>query len=235
MIDCEIISVLVGKVAPLGERAVPSAIGKRPVEGAVAFDRMGLILDEQGDRSSHGGVEKAIHHYPFDHYQPWADQLQVEEGGYHGPDLSKPGAFGENISTLGIVEKDVCLGDIFELGTGKVQIVQGRQPCWKLNERFGQKTMARLVQKSGMTGWYYKVLEPGEVASGDRFRLIERLAPAWPLSRVIELLYEKTTDFSALEDLVALPFLAKSWAGLVARRLERGEVEDWTARLEGRS
>ncbi len=236
MIDCEIISVLVGKVAPLGKRGAPSAIDKRPVEGAVEFDRMGLILDEQGDRSSHGGVEKAIHHYPFDHYQTWADKLNIEvDGPYAGPDLLKPGAFGENISTLGIVEQDVCLGDVFELGTGKVQVAQGRQPCWKLNERFGAKTMARMVQKSGMTGWYYRVLDPGVVESGDRLRLSDRLAPQWPLSRVIELLYEKTTDFDALEDLVALPFLAQSWRALIARRLERGEVEDWSRRLEGSS
>ena len=234
MIDCQIDAVLVGEIKPLGAKGVPSGIDKHPVVGPARFDEMGFVLDDQGDKKAHGGVEKAIHHYPFDHYAVWASQFVENEGDYTGPSLEVPGAFGENISTFGIVEKDVCLGDIFQLGSGKVQIAQGRQPCWKLNERFAQKSMAFDVQKSGMTGWYYRVLEPGEVQAGGVFRLLERPAADWPLSRITELLYVKTSDYAALESLVALPFLAQSWRHLGERRLARREVEDWTGRLHGR-
>ena len=235
MIDCEVNSVLVGQIKPLGKRKMPSGIDKRPVEGGATFNEVGFVLDDQGDKQAHGGPEKAIHHYPFDHYQVWGEMCQEQCGadGYRGPDLSRPGAFGENISTLGVTEKDVCLGDVFALGTGKVQVVQGRQPCWKLNERFGLKTMARMVQKSGMTGWYYQVLEPGQVGQGDRLQLIERPAPNWSLDRVNRLLYVKTDDYQALEELACLPFLAASWKSLAQRRVENRKVEDWSKRLDG--
>ena len=235
MIDCEVNSVLVGQIKPLGKRKVPSGIDKRPVEGGATFNEVGFVLDDQGDKQAHGGPEKAIHHYPFDHYQAW-EKLCLEQcgpGEYNGPDLSHPGAFGENISTLGITEKDVCLGDVFTLGSGTVQVVQGRQPCWKLNERFGLNTMARMVQKSGMTGWYYQVLEPGQVGQGDRLQMIERTAPNWPLERVNGLLYVKTDDYEALEELASLPFLAASWKSLAQRRIENRRVEDWSKRLDG--
>lgn len=235
MIDCKIDVLLVGQVAPLGARGEPSAIDKQPMQGPMLFDEMGFLPDDQGDKKAHGGAEKAIHHYPFDHYASWLAVFKEKSLEIDGPDMSLPGAFGENISTVGFTEGDVCLGDIFQLGTGRVQIAQGRQPCWKLNERFGNKTMSRLVQKSGMTGWYYRVLEPGEVQAGDHIKLLERLAPEWPLSRVIELLFVKTADMKALEQVVALPFLAQSWRGLMERRLRRGVIEDWTGRLDGRS
>lgn len=234
MIESRVEAVLIGKIKPLGQRQAPSGIDKRPIERPIVFDELGFQGDEQGDCQAHGGLEKAIHHYPFDHYPKWAALFDQEKSPiYQGPDLSLPGAFGENISSSGLVEEDVCLGDVFELGTGIVQISQGRQPCWKLNERFGVKTMARRVQNTGMTGWYYRVLKPGEVQAGHRLLLLERPGVDWPLSRVTKLLYEKTSDFEALEGLLMLPFLAESWRLLVERRLKRRAVEDWTKRLEG--
>lgn len=233
MIDVEIKAVLAGQVKPLGKRGVPSGMAKMPVSGAARYDEMGLVSDAQADLKAHGGVDKAIHHYPFDHYASWQAHMVDDMADYAGPDLSEPGAFGENISVAGLKESDVALGDIFKLGSGVVQIVQGRQPCWKLNERFGHRMMAKLVQQSGMTGWYYRVLEPGEVAAGDRLLLRERPAGEWRLNRITALLYDKTDDFKSLEALVALPFLAASWRRLMTRRLEKREVEDWGRRLNG--
>ncbi len=233
MIDLEIRQVLAGAVKPLGKRGVPSGMDKKPVAGRVRYNEMGLVSDAQGDMKAHGGVDKAIHHYPFDHYASWRAHMADEMADYAGPDLGLPGAFGENISVEGLRECDVALGDIFRLGSGVVQICQGRQPCWKLNERFGNRMMAKMVQQSGMTGWYYRVLEPGEVAAGDRLVLQERPAPEWRLNRITALLYEKTDDYKSLEALVALPFLAASWRRLMERRLERREVEDWGRRLNG--
>jgi MOSC domain-containing protein YiiM len=219
-------AVLVGQLAPLGRRGVTSGMAKKPVAGSVAVHRDGLEGDAQGDRKNHGGPEKAIHHYPFDHYTPWREELAE-----HRELLAAPGAFGENISTTGLTEQDVCIGDIFRLGTAVVQISQGRQPCWRLNERFGLSDMARRVQTTARTGWYYRVLEEGIVEAGSPLRLLERRAPAWTVARALHLLYRDTMNREALQELAGLAELAQPWRHLAARRLEKGAVEDWSGRL----
>lgn len=220
-------TVLAGTIAPLGGRRVPSGIDKQPLTGRRAIGITGLAGDAQGDTKHHGGPEKALHHYAFDHYAPW--KAEYPRLGSH---LARPGAFGENISTLGLTEADVCIGDTYRLGTALVQVSQGRQPCWRLNERFDDPAMARLVQETGRTGWYYRVLEEGSVAVGDRIRLVERPLPDWPLTRVIDLLYRHTLDMTALAELAELPQLAISWRDLAGRRLKSRAVEGWSSRLE---
>lgn len=224
MNELRVRAVLVGKVAPLGRRGVPSGIAKRPQDGPVWLSHHGLEGDEQGDRKRHGGPEKAVHHYPFDHYAGWRDDL---------PDVSFPavGAFGENISTLGMTEADVCIGDVFRLGAALVELSQGRQPCWKLNERFGVRDMARRVQDTGRTGWYYRVLEEGEVGAGDPIRLVDRPAPDWTLANIAIVLYRDVLNLDRLRALAQRPELSSSWRALALRRLERRSVEDWSRRL----
>lgn len=218
--------VLVGTLAPLGRRQVPSGIVKQRTGSAVDILRAGLVGDEQGNKKNHGGPEKAIHHYPFDHYAASrADAPAL------APRLAAVGAFGENISTSGMTETDVCIGDIYRLGTALVQISQGRQPCWRLNERFGDPDMAKRVQESGRTGWYYRVLEEGRVVVGDTISLLDRPAESWTLARIIRLLYRDTLNAVDLEELAALPQLAEGWRALARRRLDRQAVEDWSARL----
>jgi MOSC domain-containing protein YiiM len=221
-------AVLAGKIAPLGKRGVPSGIDKHPVDGAVDVLLTGLAIDAQGDRKSHGGPEKALHHYPFDHYAFWRAECPALEWR-----LRKRGAFGENISTTGKTEADVCIGDVYRLGTALVQISQGRQPCWRLNERFEDRSMARRVQETHRTGWYYRVLEEGRVATGDVIQLIDRPAEAWTVARVLDLFYRDTLNADGLAGLAALPQLAEPWRALARKRLERRTVEDWQRRLEG--
>ena len=119
--------------------------------------------------------------------------------------LNSAPAFGENISTIGMTEIDVCIGDVFRVGTLQLQISQGRQPCWKLNARFDVSDMAYRVQKTGRTGWYYRVLQVGRIEPGDEIELIERPQPEWPLSRLISLLYDRTTAFDELARLAEIP------------------------------
>jgi MOSC domain-containing protein YiiM len=125
----------------------------------------------------------------------------------------------------------VCIGDVFDLGTARVQVAQGRQPCWRLNVRFGKKDMARRVQATGRTGWYYRVLTPGIVSPGDRLLLVHRPNPSWPLTRLLDILYRDTFNAEALAAVKELPELAESWRGLARSRLARQDVEDWTRRL----
>jgi len=219
-------AVLVGRPAAFGPNGEPSGIHKAPVRGPVAVTETGLAGDGQGDTRRHGGPEKAVHHYPTDHYDTWvADRPEL------GPALEAFGAFGENVATRGLTETDVCVGDVFRLGTAAVQVSHGRQPCWRLNVRFDDAAMAKRVQTTGRTGWYYRVLEPGEVQAGDVLVLRDRPRPAWPLFRLLDLLYRDTRNWDALAEMAALPELTPSWRELAAKRLQRREVEAWTPRL----
>lgn len=228
MIDRTIDAVLLGKAVPFGPPGRSSAIHKTPVDGPRAVGPEGFRDDEQADRRVHGGPDKAIHHYPLDHHAAWRAEL-----GSGTPWLGTPGAFGENIATHGITEADVCLGDRLRAGTALLEVAQARQPCWKLNHRFGVPDMARRVQTTARTGWYYRVIEDGLIGPGDRLALIDRPCPGWPLARLLRVLYVDTLDRAALAEMAALPALAQSWKTLAERRLERRAVEDWNGRLTG--
>jgi len=219
--------VLIGSLAPLGPREVPSGIGKRPVEGRVLVGTEGLVGDAQGDRKNHGGPEKALHHYAFDHYATWRGMIGEK------PILEAPGAFGENFSVTGMTEDNVAVGDTFRLGEAVIQVSHGRQPCWKLNVRFDVPDMALRVQKTGMMGWYYRVLETGHVEAGDEFQLLDRLSPDWTIRRMWRTLYIDTMNLDELAAMAALPHLPEIWRGYAERRLATRQVEDWSRRLTG--
>ncbi|APO93778.1 MOSC domain-containing protein [Xanthomonas vesicatoria] len=219
-------SVAIGVARDFTRPGSRSAIDKRVVQGPLHVGVEGLQGDEQGDRRVHGGPDKAIHHYPRDHYAAWRNEL-----GAHAL-LDAAGAFGENLSSTGLTEATVCLGDRFTLGTAVVEVSQLRQPCWKLSDRFGVRDMARRVQETGRTGWYYRVLQPGVVASGDMLALQERPHAQWSLSRVQQVLYARDVDVVAITELLQLP-LVPSWQALFERRLQRSEVESWGRRLTG--
>ncbi len=227
--DAIITTLYAGRPDPIGTRGKFSAINKSSVSPPWRIARTGLAQDEQADARNHGGVEKALHHYPFDHYSTWATELPGCANRFR-----EAPAFGENISTRGITEVDVCVGDILQVGQVTLQVSQGRQPCWKLNEVFGTKDFARRVQSSGRTGWYYRVLETGRIRQGDVLRFIHRPQPDWPLSRLNELLFHRTDCYDELEFLSTVAELADGWRRLAARRVANRRVEDWSARLDGR-
>jgi len=217
-----------GQIAPLGKRAAPSSIAKTSIAGPWQISAIGLVGDMQADRKNHGGPEKALHHYAYEHYSIWAAEIPDA-----GRRLSLAPAFGENISTTGLTEADVCIGDIFRLGEAVLQVSQGRQPCWKLNEWFDVPDMARRVQTSGRTGWYYRVLEEGEVLPGATLTRLERDYPDWPLSRLSTLLYRDTQNYDALAEMAVLSPLADNWRTLAQRRIDNRRTESWDSRLVG--
>lgn len=222
-----VISLLTGRARPLAGSDAQSGIMKTSVNGPLRLGPEGFEGDEQADRRVHGGVEKAVHHYPLDHYQLWREELGDL------PALAAPGGFGENISASGPTENTVAVGDVFRLGTALLQVSQGRQPCWKLNHRFEVPDMARRVQQSGRTGWYYRVLEDGLVKTGDRLQLVDRVAPDWTLHRLWHALYVDRLNLDELKGIAALDVLAEGWRKYAVRRLESGRVEDWRNRLDG--
>lgn len=178
-----------------------SAIAKRPREGAVQVLDDGLAPDEQADRRVHGGPEMALHLYPLDHHAFWRERL-----GDH-PALDEPGGFGSNIAVTGLTEDMVHIGDRFRLGTAQIEISQPRQPCWKIEHRFGHKGMVAAIVRTGRTGWYFRVIETGEVAAGDTLERIAIGSTEWSVARVFTALVAgKATrdELVALADLAAL-------------------------------
>jgi len=204
MTSAPINAIFVGKARARWEGAEPSAIWKAAVEGTVQVTKTGLVGDEQADLSVHGGPDKALHLYPADHYPHWQEQL--------GENVRfQPGGFGENISPEGFVEDQVCIGDTFQLGSAKVQISQGRQPCWKLVAHTDQKRMATLVTKTLRTGWYFRVLEEGVLAAGDALTLLDRPQPNWSVKRVTGAVMGYRTPAEDYAAMAELPELFDGW------------------------
>ena len=211
-----ILAVMTGRATRFRDADEHSAIAKAPVDGRVRVGLLGIQGDEQADRKHHGGPDKAIHHYAFDHYPAWREHL-----GDH-PLLNAPGGFGENISTLGLTEDNVLLGDRFRLGTALIEVSHGRQPCWKLGHRFGHAPLAARIVGNSRSGWYYRVIEEGEVQAGDDLVLVERGLEDWPVSRLFHVLIGggHKADPAVLPVLAAMPVLAQAWrarAGELAR------------------
>lgn len=208
-------AVLVGAISLLSDGRTPSGMGKRPQSGRLETGPEGFLADRQADLTVHGGRDKAILHYAEDHYDVWRAEF--------GPDapavLAGPGAFGENLSSRGVTEADVCLGDRVRIGGALLEVTQGRQPCFKLNLFHGREDMAPRVRVTGRTGWYYRVLEPGGIAVGDAVDVVERPHPDWTVARAHALLWDPGADKDRLAEIAAIPALAEAWRTAFRKRL----------------
>ncbi|HCG7479993.1 TPA: MOSC domain-containing protein [Vibrio parahaemolyticus] len=218
-------AVLAGKTVPYAHGA-QSAINKQVLPERQHATELGFTSDEQGDPRFHGGIQKALHIYPSEHYPIWQQELGERTI------FQSAGGFGENINSEGVTESTICLKDKIRIGSTLLEVSQGRMPCWKLNVRFDQHDMARRVQDTLRTGWYFRVLEEGDIGAGDEIILCERPYPEWPLARIMGAVFTGCLDREELTKLSELP-LVESWGKLVERRLETGEVEDWEMRLVG--
>lgn len=193
----------------------PSAIAKRPLTGLVTIHREGLSGDSQADRRVHGGREKAVHCYPLDHHAAWRAVI-----GDH-PLLDDPGAFGSNLAICGLTEAQVHIGDRFRLGTALLELCQPRQPCWKIEHRFGRKGMVAHILTSGLCGFYLRVLEEGEAEAGDRLERTEIGHADWPVARAFATLFCASAQSGAsdLAQLQQLDRLAEELRISIGRKL----------------
>jgi MOSC domain-containing protein YiiM len=176
---------------------------KEQVFGPQWLAQTNLAGDGQADLVNHGGPDKAVLAYAAAHYPRWRERLQRPDFPY--------GAFGENFTVDGLTEDTVCIGDIYRLGGALVQVSQPRQPCWKLARRWRIKTLAALVEQNGWTGWYLRVLEEGEVEAGQPMALLERLHPAWTVTRTTRTMRTRHQDHHAAGQLALIEELAISW------------------------
>ena len=203
--DPRILSIQVGRIAPLGAQRVPSGFVKSAVSGPVRVDPLGLQGDEQADLTVHGGADKAIYFYPFEHYASWARDVPRHERAL------VPGAFGENVTTKGLDESSVSIGDVFRIGSTEIQVTQPRQPCFKLALRFGDARLGRLMLQTGRTGWYVRVLVPGAVEAGDEIRRLRRPNPGWTIARFNDLILGRGGTPGDQAQLATLEGLAEGW------------------------
>ncbi|GJQ22511.1 hypothetical protein BIY37_11130 [Candidatus Brocadia sapporoensis] len=211
MEEARILSIQVGLPKTIdGAHAIDSTnkpwttgIFKTPVCGPVWAEKFNLTGDAQADLSVHGGLHKAINAYPSEHYPHWKQHL-------HLPDIIY-GAFGENFTTIGLLEDEVCIGDIFKAGEAIIQISQPRQPCWKIERRWGVKGFSTLVKQTGKTGWYFRVLQEGYVEAGNALVLAERSFPQWTVATAYIIMCNRRTNVKAARELARCPALSSRW------------------------
>ncbi|WP_019831417.1 MOSC domain-containing protein [Sphingomonas sp. PR090111-T3T-6A] len=197
-------SVQVGRAAPLGPENVPSGFVKRAVSGRIPVAALGLTGDEQADLTVHGGPEKAVYGYAARHYASW--QAEFPE---HAARLT-PGGFGENLTIEGLDEDAICVGDIHRIGSAVLQVCQPRQPCFKLALRFEDNRLPKAMVRTGRAGWYYRVLEEGELGAGDAVTLVERPQPAFRFSRLVTIVNHGAATPAEMAALAEMPELASS-------------------------
>ncbi len=207
--------VRAGGIAPLGPRRVPSGFRKQPVAGRVAIGEQGVAGDAQADRRVHGGRDKAVYAYPASAYARWQALVPRHAG------QLVPGAMGENLTIAGWSDADVAIGDRVRVGLALLQVTEPRQPCFKLGLAFGDAAMPRLFREVGVSGWYYRVLEPGKVAAGDTAACLDRPNPHWTIARFFALIATGRVDDDALAEIVALEGVADGWRVKALRLLAR--------------
>ena len=190
-----------------------SAIDKRAVAGPIAIHAFGLEGDMVADNRHHGGPDMAVHHYPQDHYAGWADWLDGNDA------LAWDAPFGENVVARGLTETQVHIGDRFRLGTALLEVSQPRQPCWKIEHRFGRKGMVRRIVTEHNCGWYYRVIEEGTAQAGDRLERVETGHRDWSVARLFACLYDPAQRASRteLQEIAALENLCDEWRARAAK------------------
>ena len=163
-----------------------SGIFKTPVEGAVYLGKENFAGDRQADLKNHGGPDKAVLMYGAGHYDYWRRVLPQLDWVY--------GGFGENLTVTEMTEDKVALGDVYAIGSVRIEVSQPRHPCWKLARRWQQKDLAARVQENRFGGWYVRVLQEGSVEAGQKLTLLERPYPEWTISRVFDIIYNLDRD-----------------------------------------
>ena len=215
----QLLSVNVGRPRTIAwnGRAITTAIFKQPVAGPVVLAGVNLAGDQQADLSVHGGLDKAVYAYDTTHYDVWRALLP------EWADWS-PGLFGENLTTEGLLETEVRIGDVFGIGTARLRAVQPRQPCYKLNVRFNDGGMAARFARQNRPGIYFRVVEPGTVQAGDALTLLEKAPTTVTIQAVSELLLSRTVvlEPGQLAEVLAVPHLPAGLKQHLASRLNIG-------------
>lgn len=198
-------SIFVGQpqVVEFQGREISTSIFKEEISGPVFVNTLNIEGDKQADLTVHGGVEKAVYMYPSEHYDYWKRTR---------PDLSfEKGTFGENLSTTGIMEEDINVGDIIQIGEAVFQVTGPRMPCFKLGIKMGDNTIIKDFLNSERNGFYLKVNQEGIIHKGDRVKLIEKSEFSFQMKEFIQAYHSRKTDRELLERAVEAPQMPEDW------------------------
>ena len=194
-------------------KTVTTGIFKEPVEGRAALRRLNLDGDRQADLSVHGGPSKAVYVYPIEHYEYWREQL---------PGVDLPwGMFGENLTVEGLREDRINIGDRFRIGSAQLMVTEPRLPCYKLAAKFGRDDIIKRFLHSGRTGFYFAVLQEGEVGAGDDITVVSRDEHAVTVADITRLYVRDKDDVSTLRRALQAEALPESWRGYFRKRIEK--------------
>ncbi|UFJ41447.1 MOSC domain-containing protein [Brevibacillus humidisoli] len=221
----QIVSINVGEPITIlyGGREVTTGIYKSPVNEPLYLTELNFAGDAQADLVYHGGKEKAVCVYSHEHYPYWERELNRT--------LNK-GAFGENLTVTGMLESEVCIGDIYRVGEAVVQVSQPRQPCHKLAKRYDISELPLWVQNTGYTGFYFRVLEEGWVTPEDGLTLEQRHPMEVTVAFANQVMHHDKQNTEGINRLLDVKELSTSWRATLEKRL-RGQATDTKKRLEG--
>ncbi|HIJ89760.1 MAG: MOSC domain-containing protein [Desulfobulbaceae bacterium] len=183
-------------------KEVTTGLCKQPVRDRLSLTKTGFVGDGVQDRKHHGGEDKAVCVYSADHYPHWEKVL--------GEKLPAA-AFGENLTVAGLKEERIHLGDLFRLGTALLQVSQPRQPCKTLAARYGRNDFVKLVVDAGYTGFYFRVIEEGEVGAGDLLEIATMDPQAVSIAFANRIFHHDRKNKGGIETVLAVPALSASW------------------------
>lgn len=199
-------------------QVVTTGIFKEPTDGHVMIRRLNLDGDKQADLTVHGGVDKAVYSYAAEHYDYWRGEL---------PSMDLPwGMFGENFTTLGLLEDNVNIGDTLQVGSAKLMVTQPRMPCYKLGVRFGRMDIVRRFMASGRPGIYCKVLEEGEVVKGDKINIISKDKNNITVIDIVRMYNRDHLDIEIMKRAIKIGALPEGWKYEFLQRINDLEKND---------
>lgn len=214
----QVISVNVGLPQDVLWRNIPvhTAIFKQPVEGRVKIRKLNLDGDRQADLAVHGGADKAVYGYPSEHYEYWRKQL---------PAAKLPwGSFGENLTTEGLLEDALFIGDRLRIGSAVLMVAQPRTPCYKLGVRFQRDDMVKLFLVSRRSGFYFSVIEEGEVGAGSPAEFLSRDPQQVSVADIVSLFVGHQRDPELLHRALRVDALPENWKAWLEERASAGDA-----------
>ncbi|RMD60122.1 MAG: MOSC domain-containing protein [Nitrospirae bacterium] len=202
--EATLVSVCIGepRMENFYGKQIFTAIRKKPFSNKIYLNKTGLEGDGVGDKKHHGGEDKALCLYPLEHYPYWEKTLSIK---------LPVAAFGENLTTIGLLEEHVFIGDIFEIGTALIQVSQPRQPCSTLAARYNRKDLIKMVIDTGYTGFYFRVIKEGYIKEGEPILLKKRVQEEVSISFANNIRHKDRTNCEAIKKILSIEELSESW------------------------
>ncbi|QIF04048.1 MOSC domain-containing protein [Roseimicrobium sp. ORNL1] len=205
------VNIAMPRVIEINGKAVPTGIYKEPVTGPVEVRKLGLSGDGQADLTVHGGEHQAVYAYPIEHYAHWATFL--------GAASLEHGTFGENLTTSGLIETEVCIGDVHRMSNVLLQVTCERLPCFKFAHKVSRPDILKPFLQSGHSGFYYKVLQEGTITAGDSIEVVEKEPQCISVRALLGVHRLNEDDIETMEKLLKVEALAPGVRKDIEKRL----------------